>query len=248
MHTKSGVIKMKDKICDIHAHIVPAVDDGAIDVNMAIKMLRSAYNQGTRNIVCTSHSDYYMDRYAKNLEILRTWVIKENINITLYSGCEIYGNTYAVKDLVVCLDKKILPTINETKYVLIEFNPTTSADQIVVYIAKLHEYGYKTILAHTERYPSLFEDDRWIGLLNDIGCLFQINAYSLTNENNMRRRGFATKLLMEKHVSFIGSDAHRTTHRPYVIKDGVDYIYKNCDIDYANDICYRNAERLLNIK
>lgn len=239
---------MKNKICDIHAHIVPAIDDGAIDLNMGIEMLRSAYKQGVRSIVCTSHSYCYIERYAKNLEILNAWAKREDIDIDLYSGCEVYANLYAIEDLVACLDKKIFPTINGTKYVLMEFNPSTSANEIVSYIAELHKYGYKTILAHTERYPNLFEDYRWIPTLQQEGCLLQVNAYSFKNESKKQIRDFARKLLSEKRITFIGSDAHRTTHRPYAVQDGVCDIYENCDAEYAKDICYRNAERILNIK
>lgn len=239
---------MKNKICDIHAHIVPAIDDGAVDLNMAIEMLRSAYKQGVRSIICTSHSYFDMERYMKNFKILRSWAKKENIDIDLYSGCEVYGSLYTVEDLVLKLNSKTLPTINETKYVLVEFNPNTSANGIVDYITELHKYDYNAILAHTERYPSLFEDRNWISLLQKEGCLLQINAYSLQNESSKQRRDFARKLLTEKCVTFVGSDAHRTTHRPYAIKDGVDYIYTHCDIEYAKDICYRNARYILDIE
>ena len=50
-----------------------------------------------------------------------------------------------------------------------------------------------------------------------------------------------TKLLQEKLVTFIGSDAHRTVH----LASGVQYICETCDEDYAADVCWRNAERLL---
>ena len=75
----------------------------------------------------------------------------------------------------------------------------------------------------------------------------QINAYSLVDETNENIKRHARKLLKEKCVTFIGSDAHRTDHRAYMIKHGIDYIYNNCDVAYANDICYKNAERVLNM-
>ena len=73
----------------------------------------------------------------------------------------------------------------------------------------------------------------------------QINAYSLVEEKNESTKELARMLLKNKLVTFVGSDAHRTTHRPPNIKSGVDYIYQNCDGQYADDICFRNAERYL---
>ena len=58
-------------------------------------------------------------------------------------------------------------------------------------------------------------------------------------------REFARQLLKDKMVMFIGSDAHRTNHRPSNVKSGIDYIYENCDKEYADAVCYKNAEQLL---
>ena len=65
-------------ICDIHSHIIPQVDDGAIDLNMSIQMLRDAYNQGTRSIICTSHSYGDIMKYYENLNIVKEELKRQN--------------------------------------------------------------------------------------------------------------------------------------------------------------------------
>ena len=57
----------------------------------------------------------------------------------------------------------------------------------------------------------------------------QINAYSLVEERDEDIRDFARKLLQEKLVTFIGSDAHRTVN----LASGVQYIRETCGEDYA---------------
>ena len=69
----------------------------------------------------------------------------------------------------------------------------------------------------------------------------QINAYSLVEERDAEIRDFARRLLQEKLVTFIGSDAHRTVN----LASGVQYIRETCGEDYAADVCWRNAERML---
>lgn len=236
-----------NKICDIHTHIVPGVDDGATNLKMSIQMLRDAYSQGIRSIVCSSHSWGCRENYFKNLEILEKQVEKENIDINLYSGCEIYCNYNSVTDITWELYNGILPTINETEYVLVEFDPNATTNEIADCIRYINNYNYNVILAHTERYSSLFREHNWIAFLQEIGCLFQINAYSLQNERNINIKSAARDLLKEELVSFIGSDAHSISHRPYMIQSGIDYIYQNCGNEYVQDILYRNAERILNI-
>lgn len=239
---------MKYNINDIHSHVVYGVDDGARNLDMSIEMLRNAHMQGVRNIVCTPHSYGDIKQYLKNIKTLQEQIKKENINVNLYSGCEIYCDEGNINRIIVELNLGSIPTINKTKYVLVEFNPYADANEIIKCVRLLREHGYKIIIAHVERYYNLSKEDRWLSLLKEWGCLFQVNAYSVFDERDLQIKMFAQKLLKEKYVTFLGSDAHRTNHRPYMIANGIDYICKNCDEEYARDICYRNAENLLNIE
>ena len=239
---------MKKQITDIHSHIVYGVDDGARNLNMSVEMLRNAYEQGVRNIVCTSHSYGDIKQYHKNIKTLQEQIEKEDIDINLCSGCEIYCDNGNINRVIVELNNGVIPTINNTEYILVEFYPYADAKEIVDCVRLLRENNYKIIIAHVERYFNLSEDDKWLLLLRKYGCLFQINAYSIFDERNIQIKTFAQKLLKEKYVTFLGSDAHRTDHRPYMVANGIEYICKNCDEEYVEDICYRNAEKLLNIK
>lgn len=239
---------MNHKVCDIHAHIIPGVDDGASNFDMAIDILREAYTQGTRSIVCTSHSGYNAKRYLGNFEHLKQYVKKENIEINLYSGCEIYCNSDIMPDVLAELRRKEVFTINETEYVLVEFDPNALISEIVYCIKFLQNHRYSTILAHTERYVNLSVGGVWIKLLHQMGCFFQINAYSFYDTCDDQIKSFARWMLKEQYVTFIGSDVHHTSYRKYAVKNGIDYVYQNCDAEYAKDICYRNAEKILNMK
>ena len=239
---------MKHKVYDIHAHVVPAVDDGATNLKMSMEMFHAAYDQGTRSIVCTSHNIKNRNKYFNNFQKLQKQVHTSGLDINLYHGCEIYCSYDTIEHIIVELKNKNIPTINYTQYVLVEFSPYIFANEIVYCVRQLHRHGYKTIIAHTERYKNLFIDKKCISFLQHEGCLFQVNAYSFNNESKKQVRDTARKLLSEKHISFIGSDAHRTNHRMYMIEDGIDYIYKHCNIEYAQDICYKNAKNILNMK
>ena len=181
------------------------------------------------------------------MKLFKQQLKTENIPINVYTGFEIYCGMEFVDDIIKELNTHQLPTINNTKYVLIEFSPYEIATHIMYCVQQLHKSGYKVFLAHVERYVSLFENQIWIAMLNHLGVRFQINAYSLHNESYAQTKFRARKLLRDGLVSFVGSDAHRTDHRPYAMLDGIDYIYQHCDIEYANNICYKNAERLLNM-
>lgn len=236
------------KVCDIHAHVVPGIDDGATSFDMSMSLIRMAHRQGVKNIVCTSHDRYNVKQYFKNLKILQNKIDKENLGIRLYSGCEVYCTSDDMDNIIACLNKKVIPTINNTEYVLVEFSPYVYISEMVYCLKYLLDHGYIPIIAHVERYVALHGTTQWINLLHKMGCFFQVNAYSLVDENNRGIKELARTLLKGKYISFVGSDAHRTNHRPYAIKNGIDYIYSNCDEKYAKDICYHNAKHMLNMK
>ena len=48
---------------DIHTHILPGVDDGAQSMTQALRLLRMAWENGTRAVVLTPH---YRGRYKQN--------------------------------------------------------------------------------------------------------------------------------------------------------------------------------------
>ena len=131
---------------------------------------------------------------------------------------------------------------------LVEFDQYVYVSEMIYCLKCLINNGYIPIVAHVERYYALHNAIQWVSVLRKIGCLFQVNAYSFVGERNEKIKKFAKTLLREKYISFIGSDAHKTNHRPYAIQSGINYIHRKCDAQYAEDICYRNAERILNIK
>ena len=44
---------------DIHMHIIPDVDDGPVDLNMAMSMLNIAWQEGINRVFAASHSSAY---------------------------------------------------------------------------------------------------------------------------------------------------------------------------------------------
>lgn len=242
-----GLIR-ENKICDIHSHIVYGIDDGSIDLKMSIDMLRDAYKQGIKSVICTSHSGSNIEKYYKNLNMLKDKLKKKNIDINLYPGCEIYCCYDNIENIITQLDNKRIPSINNTKYVLIEFEPDILLSEIIYCCKEIIQHNYIPIIAHIERYQNLFILNYGIDILKNMECIFQVNIYSLQDERDTKIKENARYLLNKKYITFVGSDSHSMYHRPYMITNGIEYIYEKCTDVYADDILYKNAQFLLNIK
>ena len=70
----------------------------------------------------------------------------------------------------------------------------------------------------------------------------------MKDERDTKIKENARYLLNKKYITFVVSDSHSMYHRPYMITNGIKYIYEKCTDIYADDILYKNAQFLLNIK
>ena len=232
---------MEKGLIDIHMHLIPGVDDGAEDIEHALTMFLQARDQGVTAVFATPHSSAF-DRYpretAERFQQLRNWIPG------LYLGCEVYCEAASMGTVVRALKENRYPTMNGTEYVLMEFPPSISAEDALLCVQALRTAGYFPILAHSERYPKL-RSISCADHLRSLDCRLQVNVYSLFDEENEAIKGFARALVLEEKVCFLGTDAHRTTHRPPSVKWGMDWLYQNCDRAYADKIARENAQALL---
>ena len=105
--------------------------------------------------------------------------------------------------------------------------------------------GYTPIIAHMERYKYLRDNRLLVDGFRELGAKIQINAYSLFEEMDDSIKNWARRLVLERKVDFLGTDAHRTYHRPPSAEMGLKWLYENMDSEYADAISWGNAQQKL---
>ncbi len=249
------IIPENKMIVDIHAHIFPGIDDGAEDAAMAFEVMKSDYSQGACGIFCTSHS-YAMEdmheHYHGRFNDFRRQA-KRFDKLKIYKGCEILCYREEMPDNIDKIKLDIYPTMNETEYVLMEFDPdyTKGTDEMRYCLEYTLDKGYIPIIAHAERYANIYDDpEKDIRLLKELGCMVQINLYSIVqdgrNSVGKSRKALANLFLNNRLVDFAGTDAHRPDYKPPEAMIGADYIRENFDEEYAQAILRTNAQKYLN--
>lgn len=204
---------------DIHTHILP-VDDGAKDFNDSLELINQELKEGIKTVVLTPHMNYLYNDVVKikeAYEILKS----HNLNINLLLGSEIRYYDNMVSDL----NKGLLLTINNTKYVLVEFS-LKNKDNITDGIYELIVSGYKPIVAHIERYSYLTKEE--IIEIKRMGALIQVNAKSFEKKDYKKVLHF---LLKNNYVDFVASDCH-------------DVVYRNVDFNFAKEIVKKKYPNL----
>ncbi|MBE5965882.1 MAG: hypothetical protein E7255_02770 [Lachnospiraceae bacterium] len=234
---------------DIHSHILPGVDDGAGDIEEAICMLAIAYEQGIRIMIATPHYSAGRDNIAadelkKITKEVGLAVHNAGLDIQLVLGNELL---YSM-DLVDALDKGEALTMDGTRYILVEFLPSTSFQEIKSGLNHCIYSGYIPILAHAERYRSLRAQPERVEELIRLGVYIQLNLSSLVGGIAKQSVHFAHKLIKRGWVHFLGTDAHGVERRPPVIENALGYLYRRYGEDIIQQLLWDNPLRMLEDK
>lgn len=200
---------------DIHCHILPEIDDGARDLETAIRMCHMAEMNGIKHIVATPHTntvdniDYFLRLRDERLRTLRESIEKRGINVNLYPGAEVFVDD----DIFFANDLKRL-AINGSRYILIEFNfRNVHIRKIYDYLNEIINMGLVPIIAHPERYEFFQFDYDAVNSLAKNGVIFQINATSLASLDGLQEFELAYSMAYNGLASLIGTDAHSLSHR-----------------------------------
>lgn len=238
----------KRKMIDLHMHLIPGVDDGAEDEQMALLMLLRAKDQGIRGVFATPHSSAF-DEDAEGTQEKYWQLCAQAAQIfpemQLYPGCEVYCETGRMQSVLAGLESGKYPTMNGSRFVLMEFSQWVMPENTTPCVEALVNAGYTPIIAHMERYQYLRGNMALVDGFRELGAKIQINAYSLVEEMGDSIRNWARRLVLEQKVDFLGTDAHRTYHRPPSAEMGLKWLYENTDSEYADTISWGNASRLL---
>lgn len=195
---------------DIHSHIIPKIDDGSKSMEETYEILKQAKEAGFTSIISTSH---YIEEYQEtNSDTRHAWVEamnkllqEEQIDLTLYSGAEIY----VTPNMVELIKQEKACTLADSKYVLFELPMNTNIQYLDELIFKLQGAGFSPIIAHPERYAFVQKDPNIVFELVEKGVFFQCNYGSLIGVYGTAAQKTIKKLLTANLIHFLGSDTHK---------------------------------------
>lgn len=194
---------------DLHCHILPGIDDGAVDLAAAFAMARTAAADGIVVIACTPHifsgvfnNEGPQIRAAVNQ--LQQRLDEEGIELYLVPGAD----NHITPDFASRLKSGRLLTLGNSRYVLVEPPHHVAPPRLDDFFSRLIAAGFAPILTHPERLSWIETHYPVICQLVRSGVWMQITAASLTGSFGRIPRYWAERMLDEGRVHIIASDAH----------------------------------------
>ena len=234
---------------DIHAHILPSIDDGARNASETFDMIREAEKNGITEIIATSH--YVKDKYDLNkenrkliIDLINQKLEEKQINIKIHVGAEIFIYPEMVSDII----NGEVPTLGESRYVLFELPFVGKVIYLDNIIEELLKNGYRPILAHPERYEIVKENpaiiDKWI----EKGVYLQGDISSISGDYGEKAKKIFKKLLKEDKYSFLATDAHQRFTRYQELERDLQLIEKEIGLEELEYLILYNPMQIINSK
>lgn len=233
---------------DIHTHILPLTDDGAVDFDEAFDMAVMAARCGVQAIAVTPHSNHDVgfvnfesDILAARFEKFRRMLTAEKIPLRLYRGMEILASA----DITEKLAFGKLLTLNRTRYTLVEFAFDEEPWWIEAILSEMLHSGYLPVIAHPERYFCVQDEPNNLYNWRKLGAFAQMNKGSISGRFGSRTAETADILLKHHLMNCAASDAHHAYARTTDMTALRRYLERNFSMGYANLLLSENPQAIL---
>lgn len=231
---------------DYHCHLLPALDDGACNLDESIAMARILSKFGFSTVYCTPHMirgcyENEPERVASATHTMQGVLDAAGIQLKLEPGCEHYLDEFFPELLAGAR------TIDAAKGVLVEVPFQAGPERLRPMVSAFTRLRLTPLIAHPERCKAFEPPVKEHGLrgalsfvlgkqkaadmdaaeivrLRQTGCLFQGNLGSFAGLYGSEVKERALLFLRHGIYSCLGSDAHNSEKLEETLDKGVDAI------------------------
>ncbi len=185
---------------DIHAHILPSIDEGPETIEESIELCKVAEEDGIKTIVATPHSkdgvyETKSVEILKAVDTLNSQLEENRIDVKILPGAEIHISEGLVESIK---NGDVLTINNGGKFILFELPFVFIPPGTDKFIFNLKSNGIVPIIAHAERITAFQRKPELVDQLVKIGARVQINAHCLTKRAVPGERKCAEWLLKNR--------------------------------------------------
>ena len=206
---------------DLHAHLLPAIDDGPGKIEETLEIIRISSEQGVDSILATPHrkdvSESYSVAYVEKLLCKVNDLASEHG----YSAKVLLGmENHLDPDLPFDINEGRALQMNYGKYILVEMPWSGRPDFLEDTLTEVQSMDLIPVIAHPERMELFQKDPLLLFNLVDKGMLTQITASSVFGKFGGRARRFAEDIIRNNLGHILASDTHMATgpRRPELLK------------------------------
>ncbi len=212
---------------DLHCHIIPGIDDGAVTMEDSIAMAKIAVADGITTTACTSHMFPGIFNNTRSvietgMIELRAELLERDIPLSLTLGADIQ----LAPGIVQGLASGSIPSIGGTRYFLFEPPHQTAPPRMKEVVQEYCASPFVPIITHPERLAWIEDYYGQMAEFVAMGAWMQLTAGSITGTFGKRVQYWSERMLDEGLVHVVASDGHNQSRRPPVMSQARDAVAK----------------------
>jgi protein-tyrosine phosphatase len=235
-------------LIDIHAHILPGIDDGAQNLEQSMAMAEIAQRDGIYTMVATPHiiSPKYLTGKNDILRFVADFNMRlerAGINLRILPG----GEYRLEADLPERLAAGQLMTINNTgHYLMVELPSVFVPAQIERLLYQIQLQGVTPIIAHPERNQTFAGNLRLLKSFTDRGMLSQITSSSITGLFGRSIQRIVNEIIEVGSAHLLATDCHSANGRAPLLSSAYHKIEARWGSEFAQKIARFNPKQVIN--
>jgi protein-tyrosine phosphatase len=194
---------------DVHAHLLPGVDDGCADVAESIACARMLISAGYSQAFCTPHiwpnlPDNNPQVIPQRVKELQRHYDQAGINLKLLSGGELN-----LRAEMADWSRQQVPTYAmQGKYCIFDLWADKLPGFFWPVVEHLQSLDLQVIVAHPERMRAVQDDPALVEQFLQRGLLLQGNLQCFSDPIGSATRRLVEKFLLERKYFLLGTDTH----------------------------------------
>ncbi|WP_125771772.1 tyrosine-protein phosphatase [Companilactobacillus furfuricola] len=235
------------KLIDLHCHILPGVDDGAQDMQMALTLAKAAVDEDISHILVTPHhmDGVYLNHRQDVIEhtaAFQNELAMNQIPLVVFPGQEVH----LTGQLPAAIEASDILFMDETdRYLLLELPHSGVPEYTNKMLFDLIAQGITPVLAHPERNAGFQKDPNKLYDLVKMGCLTQITASSYLGVFGSKVQQLTEKIVKADQGYIFASDAHNFEGRRFLMKEAFSKLANEEGQDKAK-LFNENAKNIIN--
>jgi protein-tyrosine phosphatase len=230
---------------DLHAHFLPALDDGSPDLATSMAMLKGLAAVGYERVTATPHQ--YAHRYLPDRAQIDSAYALVSQNAAA-DGIAL-GLSLAAENMWDDVFHGRWPDASFPRYdggksFLFEIRPEEVPLHFEKGLFALQVKGYLPVMAHPERYAAFWKDPERLERIAEAGCALLVDLGALTGYHGKHQEKAGRKLVESGLAHAVASDAHNL-HDVEVARAGIEWIRKKLGLDAVTRLCDENPRRIL---
>jgi protein-tyrosine phosphatase len=235
---------------DLHCHLLPGLDDGAVTVDAALAHVRRLDADGVRDVACTPHvkADTFphvpLDELAARRAALQSAIDDAGLPVRLHRGGELaHPDALALSPAEIEL---VAQGPDDARWLLLECPFAGLDERFSAAAERLTGLGYGLVLAHPERAHDVLGGGRErLEALRAEGAVLQVNVCSLLGNHGPVAQQIAGALVRAGTAFCLASDGHPGT-RDHTLAAGFELLVRaGTSPDQAHRLTAANPSFLL---